>query len=99
MALTKSPQTDIVCVMPAEGSAAQRSAAATRAFDTLADAGWHVAKLRVDTAWLRQRHPDVAADAPATTVLRCCLLKREHAGVAAELATALADHLAGRARG
>ena len=98
-ALVVEPQTDIVCVMPAEGSAAQRSAAATRAFDTLADAGWHVAKLRVDTAWLRRRHPDVAPDAPATTVLRCCLLKREHAGVAADLATALADHLAGRARG
>jgi predicted alpha/beta-hydrolase family hydrolase len=80
-------------VLPAGASAARASAAAERAFATLAEAGWHVAKLRVATAWLRARHPGVEPDADTTTVLRCCLLKQEHAGVAAELAAALADHL------
>jgi hypothetical protein len=32
-----------------------------------------------------------------TTVLRCCLLKREHAAVAGDLAAALAEHLAAAA--
>jgi glutamate/tyrosine decarboxylase-like PLP-dependent enzyme len=71
--LLLEPDLDIVCV----GSASD-PAAADRAFDTLADEGWHVAKLRLD---------------PQTTVLRCCLLKQEHAGVAGELADALARHL------
>ena len=75
-------------------SAARASAAAERAFATLAQAGWHVALLRVDTAWLRRRHPEVEADAPATTVLRCCLMKQEHAALATGLAAALAAHLA-----
>jgi hypothetical protein len=42
---------------------------------------------------LRGRHPEIAADAPVTTALRCCLLKREHASVVPQLAAALADHL------
>ena len=54
---------------------------------------WHVAKLRVGTDWLRRTHPHVVADAPTATVLRCCLLKQEHAAVAAELAAALGSHL------
>jgi glutamate/tyrosine decarboxylase-like PLP-dependent enzyme len=87
------PDLDIVCVMPAGASAAVAGAAADRAFDTLASDGWHVAKLRVDTAWLRGRHPQIAADAEVTTALRCCLLKQEHAAVAAQLAAALAEHL------
>ena len=88
------PELDIVCVMPAPAaSAAGASAACVRAFDTLAEDGWHVAKLRVATGWLRQRHPEVAADADTVTVLRCCLLKQEHAGIAEELAAALAAHL------
>jgi glutamate/tyrosine decarboxylase-like PLP-dependent enzyme len=91
------PEVDIVCVLPAGASAASASAAAERAFATLAEAGWHVAKLRVATDWLRAHHPEVEADAETTTVLRCCLLKQEHAGVAAELAAALADHLAAAA--
>ena len=44
---------------PAGASAADASAAAERAFDTLAEDGWHVAKLRVDTGWLRGRHPEI----------------------------------------
>ena len=88
-----APDVDIVCAMAAGASAAEASAATTRAFDTLADAGWHVAKLRVATDWLRARHPEVAADAPATVVLRCCLLKQGHAAVAGDLAAVLAEHL------
>jgi glutamate/tyrosine decarboxylase-like PLP-dependent enzyme len=92
-AVVLDPEVDIVCSFPAGASATSASAAAERAFDTLADAGWHVAKLRVATDWLRARHPDVHADVETTTVLRCCLLKREHAAVASELAAALAEHL------
>jgi glutamate/tyrosine decarboxylase-like PLP-dependent enzyme len=88
-----APDVDIVCAMAAGASAAEASAATTRAFDTLAEAGWHVAKLRVATDWLRARHPEVAADAAATVVLRCCLLKQGHAAVAGDLAAALAEHL------
>ena len=91
--LVLEPEVDIVCALPAAGSAATASTAVERAFDTLADAGWHVAKLRVDTAWLRARHPDLGADAEATTVVRCCLLKREHEAVAGDLAAAIAEHL------
>ncbi|HVF79509.1 MAG TPA: aminotransferase class V-fold PLP-dependent enzyme [Solirubrobacteraceae bacterium] len=93
MALVVDPELDIVCMLPAGASASQASAAAIRAFDTLAQSGWHVAKLRVDTGWLRRGHPEIEADAPATTVLRCCLLKQDHAEIAAELAGALAGHL------
>jgi len=72
--LVLEPELDIVCMRSATDPAA-----AERAFDTLADAGWHVAKLRLDDG---------------STVLRCCLLKQEHAGVARELAAALVEHLA-----
>ena len=92
-ALLLEPETDIVCALPAGLPATAATVAAERAFDTLAQDGWHVAKLRVDTGWLRRRHPEIAADAPATTVLRCCLLKQEHGAVAAALAEALASHL------
>lgn len=93
-ALVVDPQLDIVCVLPAGASARAAGAAAVRAFDTLAQSGWHVAKLRVATDWLRRRHPEIEPDAPTTTVLRCCLLKQEHAAVAPQLAAALAAHLA-----
>ena len=92
-AVVLPPELDIVCALPAGASAASATRAAERAFATLADAGWHVAKLRVATEWLRRSHPGVAPDAPETTVLRCCLIKREHEAVAAELAAALAEHL------
>jgi glutamate/tyrosine decarboxylase-like PLP-dependent enzyme len=71
--LVLEPELDIVCVRSATDPHA-----AQRAFDTLADDGWHVAKLRLDDG---------------ATVLRCCLLKQEHAGIARELAAALAEHL------
>jgi len=88
------PEVDIVCAFKAGASALAASAASDAAFDALAAAGWHVAKLRVATDWLRERHPEVAADAPATTVLRCCLLKQEHAAVVPALAAAMAEALA-----
>jgi glutamate/tyrosine decarboxylase-like PLP-dependent enzyme len=67
------PELDIVCVRSATDPDA-----AERAFDTLAEDGWHVAKLRLGDG---------------TTVLRCCLLKQEHAGIARDLAAVLAEHL------
>jgi glutamate/tyrosine decarboxylase-like PLP-dependent enzyme len=93
-ALVVAPETDIVCVLPAGASAAEAARAADGAFATLAADGWHVAKLRLRTEWLRRTHPDVAADADTTVALRCCLLKADHAAVAGELAGVLADHLA-----
>jgi glutamate/tyrosine decarboxylase-like PLP-dependent enzyme len=93
-ALVVEPETDIVCVLPAGASAAAASAAGERAFATLADDGWHVAKLRLRTDWLRRSHPEVVADAETTVALRCCLLKAGHAAVAGDLAAALAAHLA-----
>jgi glutamate/tyrosine decarboxylase-like PLP-dependent enzyme len=93
VAVVVDPQLDIVCALPAGVSAARASAAAERAFDTLAAAGWHVAKLRLDTAWLRRRHPQIEPDAATTTALRFCLLKAEHEPVATELAAAVSDHL------
>jgi glutamate/tyrosine decarboxylase-like PLP-dependent enzyme len=92
--LVVDPETDIVCVLPAGASAARASAECERAFATLARDGWHVAKVRLRTGWLRRRHPEIAPDAESTVALRCCLLKEGHAGIAAELAAALADHLA-----
>jgi glutamate/tyrosine decarboxylase-like PLP-dependent enzyme len=71
--LVLEPELDIVCVRSATDPDA-----AERAFDTLAEDGWHVAKLRLDDG---------------TTVLRCCLLKQEHAGIARDLAAVLAEHL------
>jgi glutamate/tyrosine decarboxylase-like PLP-dependent enzyme len=70
--LVLEPELDIVCVRSATDPDA-----AERAFDTLAEDGWHVAKLRLDDG----------------TALRCCLLKQEHAGIASDLAAVLAEHL------
>ena len=72
--LVVEPELDIVCVLPANPAAD-----VGRAFDSLGQAGWHVAKLQL---------PDGSA------ALRCCLLKAEHAAVVPELAAALAEHLA-----
>jgi glutamate/tyrosine decarboxylase-like PLP-dependent enzyme len=87
--LVVEPELDIVCVFPGFPSAAAISDTSDRAFETLAASGWHVAKLRLDTAWLRRSHPWVDPDAPTTTVLRLCLIKPEHLGVV----DALADRL------
>ncbi|MGH2850579.1 MAG: pyridoxal-dependent decarboxylase, partial [Solirubrobacteraceae bacterium] len=94
VALVVAPELDIVCPFPRTAPAASAiSAACERAFDTLAAAGWHVAKLRVDTAWLRRSHPWVDADAEAVTTLRLVLMKPSHLPIAGELARALEAHL------
>jgi glutamate/tyrosine decarboxylase-like PLP-dependent enzyme len=76
------PELDIVCVLARRGNAEQ-------AFDALADEGWHVAKVRVDARWARQRHPWLESDGPVSA-LRCCLMKPEHLAVVDRLAAAIA---------
>jgi glutamate/tyrosine decarboxylase-like PLP-dependent enzyme len=98
--LVVNPELDIVCVFPGYPSAAASTESSERAFEVLATMGWHVAKLRLDTEWLRRLHPWIDADAPTTTVLRLCLLKPEHLGVIDDLtdrlivATAPPDEIA-----
>jgi glutamate/tyrosine decarboxylase-like PLP-dependent enzyme len=87
--LVVEPELDIVCVFPRLPSAAAISAATERAFEELAASGWHVAKLRLETAWLRLSHEWVEPDAATTTVLRLCLIKPEHLAVVDELAERL----------
>jgi glutamate/tyrosine decarboxylase-like PLP-dependent enzyme len=93
LALVVEPELDIVCPFARVPSASAISAASDAAFDALAERGWHVAKLRVDTAWLRRSHGWIEPDAETTTVLRCCLMKPEHLAVADELGEALTDAL------
>jgi glutamate/tyrosine decarboxylase-like PLP-dependent enzyme len=87
--LVVEPELDIVCVFPRLSSAAAVSAATERAFEELAASGWHVAKLRLETGWLRRSHRWVEPDAATTTVLRLCLIKPEHLTVVDELAERL----------
>ena len=94
VATVVNAELDIVCSFAKLPTASAISASAERAFDTLAREGWHVAKLRLDTSWLRRRHPWIEADAPTVTVLRSCLLKKEHLDVATDLAEATAAALA-----
>jgi glutamate/tyrosine decarboxylase-like PLP-dependent enzyme len=89
VALVVPPDLDIVCPFPAAGRASEISARCEAAFDALAADGWHVAKLRVDAAWLAAGHVGVVADADTVTTLRCCLMKPEHLAVADDLAGAL----------
>jgi hypothetical protein len=74
---------------------AQISERCERAFDSLAQAGWHVAKLRLQTDWLRRTHPAVERDSDALTTLRMVLMKPGHAPIVDELAAAVSEHLAG----
>jgi glutamate/tyrosine decarboxylase-like PLP-dependent enzyme len=94
LALVVEPELDIVCPVARAPNASTISAASERAFDRLATRGWHVAKLKLDTAWLRRRHAWIEADAETTTVLRCCLMKPEHVEIVDELAHALTQALA-----
>jgi len=94
VALVVDPDLDIVCPFPRLPRASQISAACERAFDRLADDGWHAAKLRVATDWLRRTHPQIEADAVEVTTLRMVLMKPEHLQIVDELASALRDHLA-----
>jgi hypothetical protein len=94
LALVLEPELDIVCVLPRLERASQITERCERAFDSLALAGWHAAKLRVQTPWLRLTHPEIEPDANEVTVLRFVLMKPEHADVVAELAAVAREHLA-----
>jgi glutamate/tyrosine decarboxylase-like PLP-dependent enzyme len=66
VSLVARPELDIVCIKgPGD---------AVKAFDALAEDGFHVATLRTGDG---------------TTALRCCLLKREHLAIVDDLADAL----------
>jgi glutamate/tyrosine decarboxylase-like PLP-dependent enzyme len=93
--LVVEPELDIVCAFARRPSASAIGEATAQAFDALADAGWHIAKLRLDTDWLRRRHPWIEADSKTVTVARLCLMKPEHASVVEPLADALVAALAG----
>ena len=94
VALVVDPELDIVCPFPAGVPASRVSERCDRAFSSLAQAGWHAAKLRVNTSWLRARHPDIEADVVEVTTLRLVLMKPSHRAIADELASALREHLA-----
>ncbi|MDQ4115081.1 MAG: hypothetical protein M3306_28910, partial [Actinomycetota bacterium] len=64
------------------------------AFDRLAEAGWHVAKLQVDSSWLVGTGGAVMVDSEQTTVLRSCVMKPEQLAVADEFADAVISFLA-----
>jgi glutamate/tyrosine decarboxylase-like PLP-dependent enzyme len=96
VAIVVEPELDIICSFARARGASDLTSSTERAFDALAREGWHLAKLRLDTEWLRRRHPWIEADAPTVTVLRSCLLKREHLDVAADLAEATATALSAR---
>jgi len=95
LALVTEPELDIVCPFPRAATASQISARCEAAFDTLAQDGWHAAKLRVEVAWLRRRHPWIEPDADTVTTLRLVLMKPSHLAVVDELAAVLREHLAG----
>jgi glutamate/tyrosine decarboxylase-like PLP-dependent enzyme len=91
--LVVQPQLDIICPFPHLARASEITARCEAAFDSLARAGWHVAKLRVATDWLRRRHAWIEADAAEVTTLRLVLMKPSHAAIAGELAAVLREHL------
>ena len=95
LALVAAPELDIVCPFARLERASQISERSELAFDSLARAGWHVAKLRVATGWLRRTHAEVEPDADAVTTLRLVLMKPSHGGVVDQLAAALREHLGG----
>ena len=94
VAVVLAPDLDIICPFPRLARASQITARCERAFDSLAAAGWHAAKLRVQTAWLTQRHPWIECDADEVTTLRMVLMKPAHAGIVDELASVVREHLA-----
>jgi glutamate/tyrosine decarboxylase-like PLP-dependent enzyme len=92
--LVVDPELDIVCAFAPRPTASAITAATEHAFAALAANGRHIAKLRLETEWLRRRHPEIEPDAGTTIVARLCLMKREHVDVAPLLADLLADALA-----
>jgi glutamate/tyrosine decarboxylase-like PLP-dependent enzyme len=94
LAMVLPPALDIICPFPRLARASQISARCERAFDSLAAAGWHAAKLRVRASWLAQGHPWIECDADEVTTLRMVLMKPAHADIVEELAAVLGEHLA-----
>jgi glutamate/tyrosine decarboxylase-like PLP-dependent enzyme len=94
VALVIEPELDIVCVIARRERASEITAASERAFTALAEDGWHVAKLRLRSGWLQERHPWIDCDVPEVTAVRCCLIKKEHLDVVDALADALTRALA-----
>jgi glutamate/tyrosine decarboxylase-like PLP-dependent enzyme len=95
VAVVTAPELDIVCPFPRLSRASQISDRCEAAFDSLAHAGWHVAKLRLDTRWLSRSQPGIEIDADEVTTLRMVLMKPAHANIVAELADVVREHLAG----
>ncbi|MCB1272939.1 MAG: aspartate aminotransferase family protein [Leucobacter sp.] len=89
--LVVEPELDIVCYYPALNTASEISGASDRAFDELAERGWHVAKLTVDAEWLRASGADIVADSETVTVLRSCVMKPEHLEIADEFVDVVDD--------
>ena len=87
-----APALDIICVFPRLARASQITARCEAAFDSLAAAGWHTAKLRVGAPWLAQQHPWIECDEDEVTALRMVLMKPAHAEVVDELAGVLREH-------
>ncbi len=84
VALVLEPSLDIVVFFPDNGprSASAISARSDALFEeTMSDEEnpLYLSKLRVKTALLTARYPDIEADAEWTTVLRSVLMKPEHA--------------------
>ena len=77
--------------VPAARRASEISAACERPSTRSRSDGWHAAKLRVATSWLRRRHPAIEEDAPEVTTLRMVLMKPSHLGIVDELAGAPRD--------
>ena len=93
VALVVAPELDIICVFPRLRGAAAIGARCERAFDSLAGAGWHAAKLTAQTSWLRRGHPWIEPDAEQLTVLRMVLMKPAHGEIVDDLAAVLLEHL------
>ena len=94
LAMVLTPALDIICPFPRLARASQITARCERAFDSLAAAGWHAAKLRVRASWLAQGHPWIECDADEVTTLRMVLMKPAHADIVEELAAVVGEHLA-----
>ncbi|MFC6236130.1 hypothetical protein ACFPZL_13660, partial [Leucobacter soli] len=93
--LVVEPELDIVCYYPAAERASEISRASDRAFDLLAERGWHVAKLTVDVDWLRRSGAGIEADAETVTVLRSCVMKPEHLGIVDEFVETVEEVFSG----
>ena len=92
-AVVVAPELDIVCPFPPLARTSEIASRCELAFDSLAQAGWHVAKLRVASDWLLRSHPAIERDSDEVTTLRMVLMKPGHAAIVDELAAAVCEHL------